>query len=124
LTSFSFSCLSSNEQRLVSIVEQRVFLSKGNIVPTEKCRTVDEEQIRQLMEDRANAVRAKDLKGSMSGYLTDVLTFDVVDPLQKLDWMHVENAPRSGIPRSRVRSTLRIGTSALWQAMTWRSVTA
>ena len=42
-----------------------------------------EAQIRKLMDDQAKAVRAKDVSGSMSNYAPDVVSFDVVNPLQK-----------------------------------------
>jgi len=43
-----------------------------------------EAQIRKLIDDQANAVRARDINGSMSSYAPDVVTFDVVNPLQKI----------------------------------------
>ena len=42
----------------------------------------DEAQIRKLIDDVAAAVRAKDVNGVLSAYALDVLSFDVVDPLQ------------------------------------------
>ena len=44
----------------------------------------DEAQIRALIDDRANAVRAKDVKGAVSSIDPDVVTFDVVNPLQHI----------------------------------------
>ena len=44
---------------------------------------IDEAQIRKLMDDRAKAIRAKDVNGCMSHYAPDVLSFDVVNPLRK-----------------------------------------
>jgi ketosteroid isomerase-like protein len=41
-----------------------------------------EDQIRALIEDRVKAVRAKDIIGAMSSSASDILSFDVVDPLQ------------------------------------------
>jgi uncharacterized protein (TIGR02246 family) len=41
----------------------------------------DEQQIRALIEDRIQAVRAKDAAGAMSVVAPDVLVFDVVNPL-------------------------------------------
>lgn len=34
-----------------------------------------EAQIRKLIDDQANAVRARDINGSMSSYAPDVVTF-------------------------------------------------
>jgi ketosteroid isomerase-like protein len=45
-------------------------------------RTAAESQIRRLIDDRVKAVRAHDTKGAMSSTAADILSFDVVDPLQ------------------------------------------
>lgn len=42
----------------------------------------DEAAIRGIFEDRAKAIRAKDLDGVMTGQSPDILAFDVVNPLQ------------------------------------------
>jgi ketosteroid isomerase-like protein len=47
-------------------------------------KTRNEAQIRQLIDNQANAVRAKDINGSMSNYAPDIVSFDVVNPLQKI----------------------------------------
>ena len=44
----------------------------------------DEAELRKLIDDLTNAVRAKDVNGSMSNYAPDVLLFDVVIPLQRI----------------------------------------
>ena len=41
-----------------------------------------ESQIRDLVEDRVKAVRAKDVDGAMSNIAPDILSFDVVSPLR------------------------------------------
>lgn len=51
---------------------------------TESNKASDEAQIRKLMDDQAKAVRAKDIGGSMSNYAPDILSFDVVNTLQKI----------------------------------------
>ena len=43
-----------------------------------------ESQLRKVIEDHVNAVRAKDINGSMSHYAPDVVSFDVVNTLQKI----------------------------------------
>ena len=43
-----------------------------------------ETQIRKLIEDRIEAVRAKDVNESMSSLTPDILSFDVVNPLQHI----------------------------------------
>ena len=45
-------------------------------------KAIDEAQIRGLIEDRIKAVRAKDIDGAISNYAPDVLSFDVINPLQ------------------------------------------
>jgi uncharacterized protein (TIGR02246 family) len=49
---------------------------------TANSRAIDEAQIRGLINDRINAVRAKDVDTVMSHHAPDILTFDVVNPLQ------------------------------------------
>ena len=51
---------------------------------TENSKSIDEAQIRKLMDDHAKAVRAKDINSSMSNYAPDILSFDVVNPLQEM----------------------------------------
>ena len=47
-------------------------------------KSIEEAEIRKLMDDQAKAVRAKDIAGSMSNYAPDIVSFDVVNPLQKI----------------------------------------
>ncbi len=42
----------------------------------------DEAGIRELIDDRVKAVRAKDINGAMSNIAPDIRSFDVVNPLQ------------------------------------------
>lgn len=42
----------------------------------------DEVQIRQLIEDRLNSVRVRDIDSAAANVTADVLSFDVVNPLQ------------------------------------------
>ena len=51
---------------------------------TEKSKATDEAQIRELMDDQAKAVHAKDIEGSMSNYAPDIVSFDIVNTLQKI----------------------------------------
>jgi ketosteroid isomerase-like protein len=44
--------------------------------------SVDEIQIRALIEDKIKAVRAKDAGGATSDYAPDALSFDVINPLR------------------------------------------
>ncbi len=45
-------------------------------------KALDEFQIRALIENKIKAVRVKDVDGATSKYASDVLSFDVVDPLR------------------------------------------
>ncbi len=47
-------------------------------------RAVDEAQIRALIDDRAKAVRHKGVNGATSSVAPDMLSFDVVNPLQHI----------------------------------------
>ena len=48
----------------------------------ENNKQTDEAQIRALIHERINAVRAKDVDGAMFSVSPDILSFDVVNPLQ------------------------------------------
>ena len=50
---------------------------------TENSKAINEAQIRAIIDDRAKAVRAKDVNGAVSHYAPDILSFDVVNPLQR-----------------------------------------
>jgi uncharacterized protein (TIGR02246 family) len=45
-------------------------------------KTVDETEIRELMDDWVRALRARDVEAIVSSQAPDVLSFDVVNPLQ------------------------------------------
>src|SRR6267142_3139241 len=49
---------------------------------TENSRTVNEAQIRELIDNRVKAIRSKDVNASTSSLAPDILSFDVVNPLQ------------------------------------------
>lgn len=49
---------------------------------TLKSRTTSESEIRTLIEQRVNAVDHKDVSALLSHHLPDILSFDVVNPLQ------------------------------------------
>lgn len=48
----------------------------------ENSKAASEAEIRRLIEDRAEAVRAKDVDALMAHVAPDVVSFDVVNPLQ------------------------------------------
>ena len=49
---------------------------------THKSYAIEEAQIRQLIDHWIKALRAKDIDALMSYYAPDILTFDIVPPLQ------------------------------------------
>jgi len=49
---------------------------------SEKDKAIDEAQIRQLIDNWAKAIRAKDTEALMSHYTPDILVFDLAPPLQ------------------------------------------
>ncbi len=49
---------------------------------TEDSQAIDKANIQGLINDRIKAVRAKDIHGAMSNIAPDILSFDVVNPLQ------------------------------------------
>ncbi len=51
---------------------------------TANTRADDEAQIGALIDDRVKGVRTKDVNASVSSLIPDILTFDVVNPLQHI----------------------------------------
>ena len=49
---------------------------------TENGAAAGEAEIRALVEDRARAIRAKDVAAVLAVYAPDVLSFDLIDPLR------------------------------------------
>lgn len=49
---------------------------------TAKRTSSDEARIREAIDNRAKALRVKDIKGVMSHYAADLLTFDLAPPLE------------------------------------------
>jgi len=49
---------------------------------TANSKSADEARIRSLIDDRVKAVRAKDIDAALSNISPDILSFDVVNPLQ------------------------------------------
>jgi uncharacterized protein (TIGR02246 family) len=48
-----------------------------------KTQAIEENQIRELVDNWGKAVRAKDLNSLMANYAPDVLSFDVLPPLKE-----------------------------------------
>lgn len=46
-------------------------------------KALDEGEIRKLMDERVKAVRTKDVNAAISNLAPDILSFDVVNPLQR-----------------------------------------
>ena len=49
---------------------------------TEKSKVTDEAQIRTIIEERVKAVSNKDTNALLSNHAADILSFDVINPLQ------------------------------------------
>lgn len=49
---------------------------------TEKNKVTDEAQIRTIIEERVKAVGDKDINELLSNHASDILSFDVINPLQ------------------------------------------
>ena len=73
----------------------------------ESHRAANEIQIRALIDGRTKAVCAKDSASATSGITPDILTFDVVNPLQNIGSDASSSAWRSGSLHSRARSVTR-----------------
>jgi ketosteroid isomerase-like protein len=56
---------------------------KGAIMTTEKSKVNDKDQICQLIDDWANAVRTKDADSVVSNYAPEVVSFDIAPPLRQ-----------------------------------------
>jgi ketosteroid isomerase-like protein len=54
------------------------------VMTIENSEAINEAQIRTIIDDRAKAVRTRDVNGAVSHYAPDVLSFDVVNPLQHI----------------------------------------
>ena len=83
----------------------------------------EEAAIKRVIEGFVEALRAKDLDGVMSMYAPELVSFDIVPPLQ-WEQMHSGNDGKRRSRRSRVRSTLKLLTCLSRWAMTWPSPTA
>jgi ketosteroid isomerase-like protein len=49
---------------------------------TPQGRSVDEVEIRQLIDGSTKAIRAKDVNGVVSYYVPDIMSFDLAPPLR------------------------------------------
>lgn len=57
-------------------------LNKGKIMTIENSNAINEAHIRELIENNAKAIRAKDIDGATSNYAPEVLLFDLINPLR------------------------------------------
>jgi len=60
----------------------RIHVSEVGDVTTNRDKAVDETEIRTLMEDWAEALRARDVDAIASSQAPDIVSFDVVGPLR------------------------------------------
>jgi ketosteroid isomerase-like protein len=88
-------------------------------MPTANTSANEETRIRSLIDNWASAMRARDSDGVVSHYAPDNVKFILAPPLQYTrDNPFAKKAWKSGFLRSEVRSTTKIGSSALPRATT------
>jgi hypothetical protein len=87
-------------------------------------KALDAARIRQLADNWAKAVRAKDIDALMSHYTPDILVFDLAPPLQYNGIDAYRKTSTSGSPRSKGQLGTRYVASASARAKTWPSATA
>lgn len=80
---------------------------------TERSKTTDEARIRKLIEDRVQAVDAKDVNRLMSNHAPDIVLFDVVDPLQYTGAATVRKRAEEWFALYQSASAMR---SAIWRS--------
>jgi len=73
-------------------------------------QTRSERQIRALIDDLAIAIRIKDVDALMGHYAPDVLTFDLLPPLQYSGADAIRKGCLTGFRRFKVRSALPCST--------------
>ena len=79
---------------------------------TTETHELAETEIRDLIERRAAAVRAKDVTKATSLFSTDVLTFDVVNPMQRVGVEDVR--PRTEQWFASFQGPIGYETHAMW----------
>jgi hypothetical protein len=84
-------------------------------------KTIDEAQIRALIDDRAKAVRDKNVNEAISSIAPDIVSFDVVNPFQQIGSDAFKKSAEDWFPHSRARSATSLGISASRRAIAWRS---
>ena len=70
-------------------------------------KAISEREVHVVMDDMANAIRAKDVDALMAHYAPDVLTFDLLPRCNTRGPTRSEKGCRSGFRRSRAPSVLR-----------------
>jgi len=60
----------------------RRYVNQGSRMTAEDTKTVDETKIRELMDEWVKALRVRDVDAIVSSQAPDVVSFDVVNPLQ------------------------------------------
>jgi ketosteroid isomerase-like protein len=91
---------------------------------TATSKAIDEPQIRALIDDRVKAVRTKDVNASMSNLAPDILTFDVVNPLQHIGSDASKKRAEEWFFSFQGPIGYEIRDLSILPAMTWPSPTA
>jgi ketosteroid isomerase-like protein len=80
---------------------------------TQNNKATDEVLIRELMDNWANALRAKDINKLMAHYAPDIVVFYIQPPLEyRGAQMLIGKAGKSGYPRFKARLTMKYATLA------------
>jgi len=66
----------------VIVINDKSYIDEINIMKNESTQTEIEAHIRKLIDQQIRAVRDKNIDQALNNYDKDVLSFDVVDPLQ------------------------------------------
>lgn len=84
-------------------------------------KTPDEAQIRALIDDRAKAVRDKNIDEATSSVAADIVSFDVVNPFQQTGSDASRRRAEDWFSSFEGRIGYESGISVSRRAITWRS---
>ena len=69
---------------------------------------IDESQIRQLIDNWSQALRAKDIAGLMTSYTSDIMLFDLAPPLRYVGIDAYQQNLEEGSNRSEVPLAMKL----------------
>ena len=85
---------------------------------------VEEADIRQRIDKVAQAIRTADLEGVKPIYAPEIVSFDIVPPLQHVGAEAKWKTGQTSLRHTSIRSVMRFAASRLPWAMMWPSGTA